>query len=75
MTAPSAPRSPSRMRGYIYETCLRAGTFLVDWLTRELFASGAASKALISDCLGGGGGGEPDRRRTASSWCRTGRAA
>jgi sugar (pentulose or hexulose) kinase len=24
-------------RGYIYETCLRAGTFLVDWLAREMF--------------------------------------
>lgn len=23
--------------GYIYETCLRSGTFLVDWLARELF--------------------------------------
>jgi xylulokinase len=23
--------------GYIYETCLRAGTFLVDWLAREVF--------------------------------------
>ncbi|MER9643255.1 xylulose kinase [Mesorhizobium sp. M7A.F.Ca.US.011.01.1.1] len=22
--------------GYIYETCLRAGTFLVDWMTREM---------------------------------------
>ena len=31
-------------RGYIFETCLRSGTFLVDWLARELFASGAASK-------------------------------
>jgi xylulokinase len=23
--------------GFIYETCLRAGTFLVDWLAREMF--------------------------------------
>jgi sugar (pentulose or hexulose) kinase len=23
--------------GYIYETCLRSGTFLVDWLVREMF--------------------------------------
>jgi sugar (pentulose or hexulose) kinase len=24
-------------RGYIFEACLRAGTFLVDWLAREMF--------------------------------------
>jgi xylulokinase len=24
--------------GYIFETCLRSGTFLVDWMTRELMA-------------------------------------
>ena len=24
-------------RGYIFETCLRSGTFLVDWLAREMF--------------------------------------
>ena len=30
--------------GYIFETCLRSGTFLVDWLAREIFAGGAASK-------------------------------
>jgi xylulokinase len=24
-------------RGYIYESCLRTGTFLVDWMVRELF--------------------------------------
>jgi xylulokinase len=24
-------------RGYIYESCVRTGTFLVDWLVRELF--------------------------------------
>jgi sugar (pentulose or hexulose) kinase len=24
-------------QGYIFETCLRSGTFLVDWLTREVF--------------------------------------
>jgi sugar (pentulose or hexulose) kinase len=27
-------------RGYIVETCLRSGTFLVDWLTRELLGIG-----------------------------------
>jgi xylulokinase len=31
-------------RGYIFETCLRSGTFLVDWLAKELFGGGAASK-------------------------------
>ncbi|TPM05486.1 xylulose kinase [Mesorhizobium sp. B2-3-11] len=25
--------------GYIYETCLRAGTFLVDWMTREMLGA------------------------------------
>ena len=28
--------------GYIYETCLRSGTFLVDWVMRELLAGRAA---------------------------------
>jgi xylulokinase len=27
--------------GYIYETCLRSGTFLVDWLMREVFGTDA----------------------------------
>jgi xylulokinase len=31
-------------QGYIFETCLRTGTFLVDWLTREVFGAGAAGK-------------------------------
>lgn len=31
--------------GYICETCLRAGTFLVDWLTRELYGIPAADRA------------------------------
>jgi xylulokinase len=32
-------------RGYIYETCQKAGTFLVDWITRELYAIPAAERA------------------------------
>jgi xylulokinase len=36
-------------RGYIFETCLRSGTFLVDWLTRELLrAEPSGQRALIS---------------------------
>jgi xylulokinase len=30
--------------GYIFETCLRTGTFLVDWLIREVFGAGATAK-------------------------------
>lgn len=30
--------------GYIYETCLRSGTFLVDWLTREVFGTDAVPR-------------------------------
>jgi sugar (pentulose or hexulose) kinase len=29
-------------RGYIFETCMRSGTFLVDWLARELFLADPA---------------------------------
>ena len=32
-------------RGYIFETCLRSGTFLVDWLTREMFGIEPARRA------------------------------
>ncbi|MGH7118637.1 MAG: xylulokinase [Acetobacteraceae bacterium] len=31
--------------GYICETCLRAGTFLIDWLVREMFGIEAAGQA------------------------------
>ena len=31
-------------RGYIYETCLRSGTFLVDWLLGEVFGVPAAER-------------------------------
>eukprot|EP01037_Dinobryon_pediforme_P010657 gene10657-10728_t len=30
--------------GYIFETCLRSGTFLVDWLTREMMGVAQADK-------------------------------
>jgi xylulokinase len=31
--------------GYIFETCLRSGTFLIDWLTREMFGIDPAQHA------------------------------
>jgi sugar (pentulose or hexulose) kinase len=31
-------------RGYIFETCMRSGTFLVDWLMREVFLGDPARK-------------------------------
>jgi xylulokinase len=31
--------------GYIFETCLRSGTFLVDWMTRELMAPSGSQAA------------------------------
>jgi xylulokinase len=31
-------------QGYILETCVRSGTFLVDWLTREMLGADAAGK-------------------------------
>ena len=31
-------------QGYIYETCLRSGTFLVDWLVGEVFGSPSATR-------------------------------
>jgi xylulokinase len=37
--------------GYIYETCLRAGTFLVDWMARELFLAGTAGRADLLKAL------------------------
>lgn len=33
--------------GYVFETCLRSGTFLVDWFTRELFATPGRSPAEV----------------------------
>ncbi|WP_119302801.1 xylulokinase [Dongia deserti] len=30
--------------GYIFETCLRSGTFLVDWLARELFLAESSDR-------------------------------
>ncbi len=31
--------------GYIFETCLRSGTFLIDWMTREMMAVAPAERA------------------------------
>lgn len=33
--------------GYVFETCLRSGTFLVDWFTREIFATPGRSPAEL----------------------------
>jgi len=33
--------------GYIYETCLRSGTFLVEWLVREMFQADARGEGDI----------------------------
>ena len=33
--------------GYIFETCLRAGTFLVDWLTREIYGIDPARRSEV----------------------------
>jgi sugar (pentulose or hexulose) kinase len=37
--------------GYIFETCLRTGTFLVDWLTREVFGVDATGKRDLLNAL------------------------
>lgn len=35
--------------GYIYEMCIRTGTFLVDWMTREMFGTDpSAQRGLLS---------------------------
>ena len=39
--------------GYIFETCLRAGTFLVDWFARELFAAPGRSQGELLSILEG----------------------
>ena len=38
MIAPSAPSIAVGDGGYIYESCIRTGTFLVNWIMQELFA-------------------------------------
>ena len=38
-------------RGYIYESCLRTGTFLVDWLVRELFQIDPRRQPTIFETL------------------------
>src|SRR5258707_6024666 len=37
--------------GYIFETCLRAGTFLVDWFMRELLGTAPARQADFTRLL------------------------
>jgi xylulokinase len=37
--------------GYIYETCQKAGTFLVDWITRELYGVAPADRAAALAAL------------------------
>jgi xylulokinase len=38
-------------QGYIYETCLRTGTFLVDWMVRNLFGTDPGQAAGIFSAL------------------------
>ncbi|MCP3469084.1 FGGY-family carbohydrate kinase [Bradyrhizobium sp. CCGUVB1N3] len=37
--------------GYIYEQCIRTGTFLVDWMAREMFAADPAAQQSIFKAL------------------------
>ncbi len=37
--------------GYIYEVCVRTGTFLVDWMAREMFNADPAKQASIFKTL------------------------
>lgn len=37
--------------GYIFEVCVRTGTFLVDWMARELFGIDAAGQAGVMNAL------------------------
>jgi xylulokinase len=60
--------------GYIYETCMRSGTFMVEWLTREVLRTEPGKQKEMIAAL------EAKRRRarsapTASSWCPIGKAA
>jgi xylulokinase len=38
-------------RGYIFETCLRSGTFLVDWLARQVFLADPARQRDLLQTL------------------------
>ena len=38
-------------RGYIYETCLRAGTFLIDWFVRELCEGASPDRTALFAAL------------------------
>ena len=40
-------------KGYVYETCLRAGTFLVDWFAKELFGLSSGGRADMLRTLEG----------------------
>jgi xylulokinase len=37
--------------GYIYETCMRSGTFLVDWLAREMFLADPSQRRTLLAAL------------------------
>jgi sugar (pentulose or hexulose) kinase len=37
--------------GYIYEQCIRTGTFLVDWMAREMFAADPAAQRSLFKAL------------------------
>ncbi len=38
-------------RGYIFETCLRAGTFLIDWFVREFYPDVGADRRSLFEAL------------------------
>ena len=51
-------------KGYVFETCMRGGTFLVDWMARELLARiRAASASHLARW---------SRRRRRAPWARVG---
>jgi sugar (pentulose or hexulose) kinase len=45
--------------GYIYEICVRTGTFLVDWMARELFLVDPAKQAGVLKALEAEAAGSP----------------
>jgi sugar (pentulose or hexulose) kinase len=59
--------------GYIYETCLRTGTFLVNWTVERLFNVSPAQPVDLHAPWRRKGKASPSAP-TASSSCRTGRA-
>ena len=61
--------------GYIYESCIRTGTFLVNWMMQELFAVPRGRNQRHAQARSRP---KPQRSRSAPvawSWCPTGRAA